>query len=287
MVYRNLKKYAEVLYADNLSFRFIDSNILCSGIPEIMTMLILPNAYLLSEDECNAIDAFLCRGGVVVVEGHVAGYNSSIMRHSSKIPGCGLDIRWGITADESTSSIHVDCDDNPGPDNQDTAGDVRKALDAIGVQGGEWLPLSCSDGSIGYGGLLLDTLKGENVTILASYRDIPCIISKNIEAGTLFYSGTLLGIGAERDDALLKNILRSAANAAGISDRGLPCGVHLDQLLSPDGICDFMVITNTTTQAQEVYPPGECRWFDVFSKRELPSAVTITPLSSCLIARRT
>lgn len=283
-LHAGLELYSDALYELNLPFRFIDGAQLESDALEGLALLILPSAYFLSVCEADALDRYLQQGGVVVADGHLGGYDATTGRHSPCTPGCGLAARWGIIEAESTSSFHLDfpLQTNSGPDE---TGDVQKALCSSGTKGAEYFPFNAEGGIVGWGARSLATLSGENIQVLGNVCGNPCVIRKPVGKGTLFYAGTLLGLGATHGRNFLLQLLCRAAEASGIERLELPSGLHADVLLSDSsGEPEFIILQNTTEE-EKYFPLDPSRnWRSVFSDfGRSEGEIRVAPLSAMMI----
>ncbi len=256
----SVSAYADCLYEENLPFRIIDSK---RDFPEEIAMIVMPSPYFLAEEEADRLDAFLRSGGILVTEGHLAGYNATTGRHSEILPGCGLAERWGAREVESTSSYHLPRTGEYGGLAAEVSGDVAKAMKTDGVSGGEYFPISAPDGTAGFGSLQFAELAGEDCVIEGRFRDKVCMISKTVGNGRWFHAGTLLGRGFRLERSLLASWLFKAAAAAGIQPEAVAPGIHVD-ILTEDGEPCFIVAVNSHDK-EAVFDPGlPGKWRGVF-----------------------
>ncbi len=254
---KGLEQYAKTLYALNLPFRTISSAQLLKNDLDGIRLLIMPDAYFMDQDEANALDCWLRNGGVVLSEAHLAGYNGTTGRHSRVIPGCGLAESWGIYENESTSSYHLVLSDSNTGNNalSEVSGDVAKALSSSGASGAEYYPQVVPNGINGSGARRFASVSGENIQVEAMFGNKSCIVSKNIGTGKLFYSGTLLGYAAEKDDSLLRYILTKAASCANISSNIINDNIHIDYIYDDAGTLRFLLAVNLSDKPQKLEVP--------------------------------
>ncbi len=253
---RSLKQYADTLYRMNVPFGFTDRID-----PSECALLILPQLYLLSHSEAEALDRFLQSGGVVFSESSLGGYDDDIGRHSEQTPGCGLAERWRIREEESTSSYHLPAEES-ADEVAGATGDLRKALEATGVQGGELFRLTGCDGTAGTGAIHFAELSGGET--LAHFHGVACVVKQRVGSGTLFYAGTLLGYAAARENnELFHLLLQQACNAAGIPLPDSP--IHTDLLHDEQGELRMLVAVNPGSDTATVsLPAGE--WHELFDR---------------------
>ena len=155
----------------------------------------------------DAIDSWVRKGGVLLNEAHLGAYNDDIGRHSSVIPGFGLDTKWGIKEIETTSTYRMVLNDkqnlklNVGPD-------VEKLIRDFGVSGGQFVPIAMKDSSVVWGSDRFAKIKATNANSLGSFADdYPTIISKNIGSGKIYYCGTNIGEGSQKDKTGFNKLL--------------------------------------------------------------------------------
>ncbi|MEI7833970.1 MAG: alpha-amylase family protein, partial [bacterium] len=99
--------YTNALYWRSIPFCYVPESRLVANDLDDIHVLVLPNAYYLSEAETAALDRWVRAGGVLLSEAHLAGYNATTGRHSRVLPGGGLAASWGLREVESTSSYHL------------------------------------------------------------------------------------------------------------------------------------------------------------------------------------
>ncbi|HOS44499.1 MAG TPA: beta-galactosidase, partial [Armatimonadota bacterium] len=135
-----IEAYTQALYWRSVPFTYINDAMLADGALDGIRLLIMPCCYYLTQPEIDALDRWVRAGGILLNEAHLAGYNGTTGRHSRVLPGGGLAERWGIHEMESTSSFHLQLDEQ-----ELLAGampeDVRKALHQYGTAGGTHYPI--------------------------------------------------------------------------------------------------------------------------------------------------
>jgi beta-galactosidase len=274
--------YIQALYWHNLPFGLVNDQMLADGQLDHLKLLILPTPYYLSQPEIDALDRWVRRGGVLLCEAHLAGYNASTGRHSQHMPGGGLAEAWGVREEETTSPYHLRQAVSRQAENDALPADVRKALQAFGAAGGEEFPIVLeagpSAGSLIWGSHRFASLKGEGINVIGRIGGgAACLAHQRVGAGQVFYCGTNLGQAAGRDPSGLQAILSMAADAAGLTPHGdvqplTPGSVHIDTL-SAAGRQRFAVVINRTEQEQVLQAQDAGQWQGLFSE----SAWELTP----------
>lgn len=214
----SVEGYVHILYWKNYSYRFINSEMLEKGELAGIKLLILPSCYYLTEAEAKQLDAWVRKGGVVLVEAHLAGYNGTTGRHSRQVPGCGLAESWGIHEIGSTSSYHLKLVTQEVFQNEATE-DVRKALVDFDTSGGKFFPIRLINNQIIWGAEQYAQLAGKALKPLGWFGSdsVPCLGYIDCGHGEVIYCGTNLGQGANQDAAGLTHLLQRATSRAGIS----------------------------------------------------------------------
>jgi hypothetical protein len=251
---QSLQGYAEGLYWESLPYRFFSEAMLVRGELDGLKLLIMPSPYYLTEEAARSLDAWVQRGGVLLTEAHLAGYNATTGRHSRVLPGCGIASSWGIHETDSTSSYHLDLESSEAF--LDAASeDVKKALAATGTSGGYYFPLRLADGTIAWGALRFAVLDSPGWHVEGEFRPgVPGIVSKQIGRGTVFYCASNLGQGAEKDSSGLVALLRNLSTRAGAAPAlrvspAVPGQVHIDALVDDTGL-KFLVAVNRSAEPQ-------------------------------------
>ncbi len=258
----NISGYVRAFKEKNIPFRFLSSAELTAERLDGVRLLIMPSAYLLEEPEAEALDAFVRRGGVVLSEAHLAGYNATTGRHSTAMPGCGLAAKWGIREAESCSSCHLPDAFCAGAD-LTNSGDAAKALAATGGAAGVFFPLEMA-GETGCGAWRFARLEDDGGgRTLAAYHGAPVLVEKAVGSGKVFYAGTLLGLTGGVESSSLDRVVEMAAEAAGIS-RSVTASEVEAALLTRHEEVEFVVLVNRSSRAQSVGLDLPGRWRGVF-----------------------
>jgi beta-galactosidase len=256
----SLEGYIQVLYWNSIPYRNISSEMLERGELDGLKLLVLPSPYYMTTAEARALDAFVRRGGVVIAEAHLAGYNASTGRHARVLPGAGLASSWGLRESDSTSSFHLKLANFRPSETAQTGSlpeDVRKALADFSTTGGQYFPIQLAGGSIAWGAERYARLEGEGLQALGWFEtEVPCLAQKTIGAGAVYYLATRAGLGAQKDPAGLQTLVHAALRRADVRPtanlRGPGLGqVRADLLTSPAGP-RFLVLHNPSTADQTV-----------------------------------
>jgi len=276
----SVEGYAEALYWLSVPFSFVSDDMLAADDLGFIQMLIMPSCYYLTEPEAEALDRWVRKGGIVLCDAHLGGYNGTTGRHSRVLPGCGLAEAWGIRELDSTSSYHLRLTD-PQAFSGQLSDDVLKALSTTGLAGGRFFPLRREAGEVLWGANRYAVIEGGVDTWATLDGQTPCIVHQTVRGGHVVYCGTNLGEGARHDPAPLINLLWDIILDADIEPTMLATAqnrgtVHVDLLSGPEGPA-FIVITNRHTEAQTVSLVGSGKWRAVFGEEAftLPGEVTI------------
>ena len=247
----DVEGYIHALYWSGYAYRIINEEMLENQDLDDLKLLILPACYYMSEKESTSLDAWIHAGGIALSEAHLAGYNATSGRHSRQLPGNGLSQSWDLSECNSTSSFHLKLENSAAYQGSMTE-DVRKALRDQIPSGGQYFPIRRPDGSLIWGSSRYAELSGKDFTVEGSFSPgIPCLVSKPLGLGAIFYCATNLGEGAKIDPSGLIQLLHQAAERAGIRP-----------------------ISNLTTN-----PPGQVR-VDILEDSQGPAFLTILNRSS-------
>ena len=272
--------YAEYCYRNSYGYRFVNSE----GLERLdgIRVLILPDCYYLSQREAEAIDAWVRKGGTLLVEAHAGGYNDDTGRHSRTLPGLGLDDKWNLCEKNTTSTFRLKLDTQEGV-NVRLSEDAAKALRDFGVSGGPYVPVAMRNGDILWGALRYAELDAPDADTLGAFRPgTACIVRKKIGDGTLYYCGTNVGEGSFKNkaafDALLGEVLRTGNAAPTLGARG---GVRADALYERDRL-NFIALRNPGAEARPVSLGFEGRARGLFSGLEIEGGREISvPAGFC------
>ena len=256
----SVEAYIQALYWHSYPYRIVSGQMLERGQLDGLKLLIMPSPYYLTEAEAQHLMAWVQGGGVLISEAHLGGYNGTTGRHSRALPGCGLAEVWGIREADSTSSYHLKLESAETFQGSVTE-DVRKALADLGTSGGLYFPIRLAGGTLAWGASRYAALESQDANVEGCFAaDVPCLISKSVGHGTVFYCGTNLGQGARQGETGLVELVRKAATRAGVAPTlnlvsGIPGQVHLD-LLQDDHGPRFLMVVNRSADEQAIRLPS-------------------------------
>lgn len=195
-----IKNYVNAIYNNNYSCKIVDDGAIIRGELGNVKLLIMPECYCMSKELYQAVDTYVRNGGAVLCEAHFGGFDSDKGRHSFEMPGCGAADSWGIKEYETTSSYHLKtAQSSEMVKNISLPDDVKKAIDAYGLDGGLFFSIIEEDGKHLTGCnrvAFLETLNGKS---LGQTMGHSIIVSSQVGEGKVYYAGTNLGEGAEID----------------------------------------------------------------------------------------
>ncbi len=280
----SVEGYQMALYWQSVPVRTVSGEMLEAGELDGLKLLILPSPYYLTQEEATQLDSWVRRGGIVLVEAHLCGYNATTGRHSRVLPGCGLDEVWGLREVETTAARYLDVDletaQDAGVDDDAFTEDVKKALAAAGATGGDAFPIELrtpAEGSEGtgssttiWGADRYAELGGDGLEVWGIFRGRPVVVAKPIGAGTVIYAGTRLGQGARVEAAGLVVLLRAVLSRAAVAptlNAAAPVGahVHVDLLRDREGAPRFLVVLNRDAQPHPLRLEGAATARALFS----------------------
>ena len=260
---KSTEAYVNAAYENSISCCIVDDGQIIEGL-EGIRMLVMPDCYAADAALMRAVDRFVLNGGLLLCEAHLGAYDLDAGRHSMRMPGFGMDTRWGICEKYTTSSYHLkNLQTAGGQKLEGVTGDVRKALDAIGVSGGKYFPVNTSFGVTLAGAERFACLEASDAQVIGSFGDEPCIIYKRYGSGAIMYCGTDLGKAADVSGEAFSRFVAGAAALAGIQ-KELLCtesGVHVDRisdsLLAVNNMTDHAVVLGLNENWHSVF--GECK----------------------------
>jgi beta-galactosidase len=254
----SVEGYIHALYWRNYAYRIISGEMLARGELDGLKLLIMPSCYYLTEEEASQLDQWVCEGGVLLAEAHLAGYNGSTGRHSRVIPGCSLAESWGVRETDSTSSFHLKVNQAEGILSSFTE-DVRKALEDLETAGGLYFPIRLTDGITAWGADRYATLSASSEIQPQGWfePDSACLASLSRGKGWIFYAGTNLGQGAKMNPDGLHHILLKLMDKASVLPifeltAPIPGQVRIDPISDQEGNALFLVVQNRSFAPQMV-----------------------------------
>jgi len=239
-----LHGYTRLLYSKNTRLSYVDDAMLTDGLGHTVKLLVMPNAYMLSQPVADAVAKWVSSGGTLLCEAHTGGYDRTTGRHSTTMPGLGLAEAFGLRERNATAVPHLGLS-NSESFQQRLSPDLRKALEAYPVAGGNVLPLAFgADPFLGWSRYA--ELEGGVMEGLASLPGRgPCVARKRVGDGFVYYVGTLAGrMWSQGGSPGLEALVDLALESAGIGSlTEVPDGLRVDWLNTEDGAC--LAVTNS------------------------------------------
>ena len=245
-----VKAYADFLYNHNYNYCFTNSEL--SNLNDLK-LLIMPSCYYLTESEAKAIDEWVQKGGVLLSEAHLGGYNDETGRHNEIIPGFGLAEKWGIKEVESTTTYRLRLDMNQEV-NVAMSPDVRKMLSDFGTTGGEFVPIKMNDNKLLWGALRYARLKADGAEALGYFDlDLPCVIKKKVGKGVVFYCASNIGEGSVKDKSSFSRFMSRIMTDAKVDNTlgSSTDNVRMDALYE-NTLLSFITIRNLSDKDENV-----------------------------------
>lgn len=246
---KSIEAYVNAAYYNNYNCCVVDDEMIISGLKDIK-LLIMPFCYEASQKLINAVDEFVKNGGTLLCEAHLGGYNSDIGRHSYNMPGVGANKLWNIDEVYTTSSYHLkNIVKDTEIDTSDFVDDVKKAIDAYGLNGGKNFNIKTNMGFNLVGAERFACISGENVEIIGTFNDETCIIKKSYGKGFIYYCGTNLGEGADTDAESFEKFVVHIAENSGVKKNPYSDvrGVHIDVISE-----NLIIVNNTRSDSAEI-----------------------------------
>ena len=212
----SITNYVHTVYNNNYNVRVVDDSAVINDELDGVKLLIMPECYCVSRKLFEAVNRFVEQGGTLLCEAHFGGFDTDNGRHSYVMPGCGARERWGINEVETTSSLHLDFENNDGTiDIKGASDDVKKAIEAYGVSGGLYYPAFFENGKKITMCDRVAFLEGGET--LAYTLSKPIIVQKEIGKGKVIYCGSNIGEGACSDSDSFEEFLCSVIEDSGIA----------------------------------------------------------------------
>lgn len=245
---KSIKNYVNAIYYNNYTCKIVDDHAIKNGDLKNVKLLIMPECYCMDRELFQAVDQYIHNGGSLLCEAHFGGFDSDKGRHSFEMPGCGAAESWKIKEYETTSSYHLKlAQSTEDISNFSLPDDVKKAIDAYGLDGGLFFPMIEKDGNVLTGCNRVAFLETQGGTTLASTMGNPIIASARVGNGNVYYAGSNLGEGAEIDMKNFERFLLKILEQAGVKPN---CGIekhnfHMDriteELFSVNNLSDEMI----------------------------------------------
>lgn len=247
----SINAYSDFLYMHSYGFNYVNSDML-NDLSQYK-VLIMPSAYYLTQQEADAIDAFVNNGGVLLSEAHLGAYNDNTGRHNYNMPGFDLDKKWGIKEVETSTTYRLKMPEKEEV-NLQVISDVQKFLKDFGTTGGKYVPIAMNDGTVLWGAFRFAKIQADNATALGSFtKDFPTIITKKIGKGKIWYCGTNIGEGSAKDKSGFNKFLNNILSESGVKTElgANKKDVWVKALYEKEKL-NFMVIRNLDSEASSV-----------------------------------
>lgn len=268
---KSVEAYVNAAYYSNFNCCVVNDEQIIKGLDGIR-LLILPYCYEADAALIRAVDSFVKAGGTVLCEAHLGAYNADTGRHSYTTPGSGADELWGIYESYTTSSYHLKTlVQKEGPDTDGMADDVKKAIDAYGINGGRNFKIQTEMGYSLTGANRFACLEAKDAKVIGRFQEEPCMIVKPHGKGSIYYCGTNLGEDSELDETAFRTFVVSAAEAAGVKRNPYSTknGVHVDRISE-----HLIAVHNDTEEAVELVIGEEYQSLYQTSEEEAQKAGT-------------
>lgn len=247
----SINAYSDFLYKHSYAFNYVNSEML-NDLSQYK-VLIMPSAYYLTQQEADAIDEFVNKGGVLLSEAHLGAYSDDKGRHSYNMPGFGLHEKWGVEEVETSTTYRLKMPQKEEVD-LDVVADVKKFLKDFGTTGGKYVPIAMNDGTVLWGAFRYAKLKADNASALGSFtKDYPIVISKEVGKGKVWYCGTNIGEGSKKDESGFNKFLNTI-----LAESGVKTELDANKMnvwvkgLYEKGKLNFMVVRNIDSKDSSV-----------------------------------
>lgn len=271
-LHKTLEAYTNALYDLNYSFKYINETDLEENQLDGIEFLIMPACYCLNEQEAKALNEWVSQGGILFCEAHLGGYNVDKGRHSRKMPGMGLDEMWGIREVETMPSYMFSEKVQADPELIKSYPNIKNSFQKISFKGVQYLPLRIKDKTFLWGADRCAILDGDDITVEGSLYGEPCLVSKKIGAGKVYYNGTNLGFGSSFDQDAFNSFLDAKIKAAGINKnmdikiQGKAVGFHTDVIYdAKTKNPGFIMMSNKTGRSLKFSAEFKGKWQGLFT----------------------
>jgi beta-galactosidase len=271
----SINAYSDFLYKHSYAFNYVNSEML-NELSQYK-VLIMPSAYYLTQQEAIAIDVFVNNGGVLLSEAHLGAYNDDKGRHCYNMPGFGLHEKWGINEVETSTTYRLKMPQKEEVD-LDVVADVKKFLKDFGTTGGKYVPIAMKDGTVLWGAFRFAKLEADNATALGSFtKDYPTIITKKVGKGKVWYCGTNIGEGSQKDEKGFNKFLNNILVESGVKTEldANKKDVWVKGLYEKEKL-NFMVVRNMDSEDSSVKLNFKGKAKGLFSGMEIESGENIS-----------
>jgi beta-galactosidase len=281
----DVNAYAEACYWNSYNYRFINSDMLEQDKLDGIRLLILPSCYYMTELETHKLDEWIQKGGIVLAEAHLAGYNGTTGRHSRIVPGGGLAEKWNLREIESVSSYRLKLNQNDVMQ-MNVPEDTKKLLKDFGVSGAKYFPIRLQSGNILWGAERYAKVESPDSDSLGWFHnDYPTIIQKSIGKGIVLYCGTNIGAGSLKDKSGFMEIFDHLIKLAGIKPNlnliGAANAMRVDSLFQNDQL-EFIIVRNKLNDNQKIKLNIDYTYKGLFSDiKILPNTSNEVPKTFC------
>jgi beta-galactosidase len=265
----NVNGYASTLYWNSYAYRFISGDMLARGELEGLSVLIMPSAYYLTTSEAYQLAGWVRRGGFLLAEAHLGGYNGTTGRHCRTMPGLGLAEAFGFREEVSTSSHYLDLEKSDVFTGE-TTDDILKALEESGISGSRYYPIRLPGGQLLWGAERYAELAGNNLKVEGTFQQgKPCAVSKAVGDGYVYYYGSRLGTGAAKENKGLHGVIGRVCQEAGTGPvlEATPeeANMLFCNMLEKQGQAEFIATQSRSGKTLSVTLAGEGSFRGLFS----------------------
>lgn len=252
------------LYERSIRTDFIHPKDIANGHLDEYKVVILPLPYLLDGATARALKEWVKAGGVLISEAYLGGWNLDEGRHSTTIPGFGLEEVFQVrqangepASEDQYLQLGGIVRSTPGPLNlhpgihEDAGGasmaqpvDVSNGSGRVVMRLNEDLP-GVASGTRVQGAIIKETYTVDGAEVLAEYDDGRAAITRaQYGSGTAILIGSYVALGHYRfgdpaNGKLLAGLVRDAVDLAGPTVHG-DALVRVDTLSTEGG--DAMII---------------------------------------------
>ena len=245
---KSIAGYTEMLFWSSIPCCYVPTSRVNDEGLAGLKVLILPQAYLLSRAEADAIGRWIRAGGLLIAEAHTAGYDATTGRHSGVIPGCGLAEVLGLCEVEPADAPAqaTDAPTGQAPPAKNIQQDVLVAMGRTFSPHLVGMRLAGKEG-ITFGHKRCTGLEGGDGHVVGRFLNgTPAIVARGVGGGAVVYAGTNFGpILADRARAvgemLVGRILQAVGAVAGLTVSGHG-RAHLDMLAPEDGASPMFIL---------------------------------------------
>ena len=255
----NVTGWTELMFWNSLPVRYVPTARVTDEYLARLKVLILPQAYCMSQDEADAIVRWVRAGGLLVAEAHTAGYNFTTGRHAGPLPGAGLAEALGVREIEAWGDAPETARAGRGRPAEGMQQDVivaaggkfRPGLVAIRLEG---------SGEISFGFKRQAGIEAADAEVLGRYLNgMPALIHKPLGSGAVLYGGSNFGQVAGGDGAAIARLIVGKIRelvppTAGVEVSG-EGRAHLDVLAARDGAM-YILIGEENKPAQVSWSAG-------------------------------